>query len=203
MEGNNRVNLLFLDACRDNPLSKTLASGMGASRSSSIGRGLAAMKANAGTLISYSTKEGEVAADGQGKHSPFTEASLKHIEMPGIEIGLMLRKVRETVITTTQNKQVPWEYVSLLGPQYAIVLYWSSTTHDSHSYDAWGAFFDLGYYVYNFNVPLLSCPCCSRWKYRQIRLSETAQSTYLTFRSQINSSRFGGLSMEVELAKRL
>ncbi len=118
MEGNNRVNLLFLDACRDNPLSQTLARGMGASRSSSIGRGLAPMKANAGTLIAYSTKEGEVAADGQGKHSPFTEALLKHIEMPGVEIGLMLRKVREAVITTTKNKQVPWEYGSLLGEFY-------------------------------------------------------------------------------------
>jgi len=118
MEGNNRVNLLFLDACRDNPLSQTLARGMGASRSSSIGRGLAPMKANAGTLISYSTKEGEVAADGQGKHSPFTAALLKHIETPGVEIGLLLRKVREDVISVTKNTQVPWEYGSLLGEFY-------------------------------------------------------------------------------------
>ncbi len=118
MEGHNRVNLLFLDACRDNPLSQTLARSMGESRSSVIGRGLATMKANAGTLISYSTKEGEVAADGKGKHSPYTEALLKHIEMPGIEIGLLLRKVREEVISATKNKQVPWEYGSLLGEFY-------------------------------------------------------------------------------------
>ena len=118
MEGHNRVNLLFLDACRDNPLSQTLARGMGESRSSSIGRGLAPMKANAGTLISYSTKEGEVAADGKGKHSPYTEALLKNIETPGVEIGLMLRKVREEVIAATKNKQVPWEYGSLLGEFY-------------------------------------------------------------------------------------
>ncbi len=118
MEGHNRVNLLFLDACRDNPLSQTLARGIGESRSSAIGRGLASMKANAGTLISYSTKEGEVAADGKGKHSPYTEALLKHIEMPGVEIGLMLRKVREEVIAATKNKQVPWEYGSLLGEFY-------------------------------------------------------------------------------------
>jgi hypothetical protein len=118
MEGHNRVNLLFLDACRDNPLSQTLARSMGESRSSVIGRGLAPMKANAGTLISYSTKEGEVAADGKGKHSPYTEALLKHIEVPGVEIGLMLRKVREEVIAATKNKQVPWEYGSLLGEFY-------------------------------------------------------------------------------------
>jgi len=118
MEGHNRVNLLFLDACRDNPLSQTLARSMGESRSSVIGRGLATMKANAGTLISYSTKEGEVAADGRGKHSPYTEALLKHIEMPGVEIGLLLRKVREDVIAATKNKQVPWEYGSLLGEFY-------------------------------------------------------------------------------------
>jgi hypothetical protein len=91
---------------------------MGESRSSVIGRGLAPMKANAGTLISYSTKEGEVAADGKGKHSPYTEALLKHIETPGIEVGLMLRKVREEVIAATKNKQVPWEYGSLLGEFY-------------------------------------------------------------------------------------
>ena len=118
MEGHNRVNLLFLDACRDNPMSQTLARSMGESRSSVIGRGLAPMKANAGTLISYSTKEGEVAADGKGKHSPYTEALLKHIEVPGVEIGLMLRKVREEVIAATKNKQVPWEYGSLLGEFY-------------------------------------------------------------------------------------
>jgi hypothetical protein len=118
MEGHNRVNLLFLDACRDNPLSQTLARSMGESRSSVIGRGLAPMKANAGTLISYSTKEGEVAADGKGKHSPYTEALLKHIEMPGVEIAMMLRKVREEVIAATKNKQVPWEYGSLLGEFY-------------------------------------------------------------------------------------
>jgi hypothetical protein len=118
MEGNNRVNLLFLDACRDNPLSQTLARGMGESRSSAIGRGLAPMKAIAGTMISYSTKDGEVAADGKGKHSPYTEALLKHIQTPGVEIGLMLRKVRQEVISSTNNKQVPWEYGSLLGEFY-------------------------------------------------------------------------------------
>ena len=118
MEGGSRVNLLFLDACRDNPLSQTLARSMGQNRSSSIGRGLAPMKANAGTLISYSTKEGEVAVDGKGKHSPYTEALLKHIETPGVEIGLLLRKVREQVIAATKNKQVPWEYGSLLGEFY-------------------------------------------------------------------------------------
>ena len=109
MEGRDRVNLLFLDACRDNPLSQTLARSMGENRSASIGRGLAPMKANAGTLISYSTKEGEVAVDGKGKHSPYTEALLKHIETQGVEIGLLLRKVREEVIAATKNKQVPWE----------------------------------------------------------------------------------------------
>ena len=118
MEGHNRVNLLFLDACRDNPLSQTLARSMGENRSASIGRGLAPMKASAGTLISYSTKDGEVATDGIGKHSPYTEALLKYIEMPGIEVGLMLRKVREEVIAATNKRQVPWEYGSLLGEFY-------------------------------------------------------------------------------------
>jgi uncharacterized caspase-like protein len=96
MEGAQRVNLVFLDACRDNPLSKKLAEGMDSGRSTLIGRGLAPMKASDGTMISYATKDGEVASDGKSKHSPYSQAILNHIEAP-MEISQMLRKVREDV----------------------------------------------------------------------------------------------------------
>jgi hypothetical protein len=117
MEGAQRVNLVFLDACRDNPLSKKLAEGMGSGRSTLIGRGLAPMKASDGTMISYATKDGEVASDGKGKHSPYSQAILNHIEAP-MEISQMLRKVREDVKKITDNRQTPWEYGSLTGDFY-------------------------------------------------------------------------------------
>ena len=73
MEATRRVNLVFLDACRDNPLSRSLANALG-TRSVAVGRGLAPVDAATGTLISYATKDGNTAADGAGRNSPFTTA---------------------------------------------------------------------------------------------------------------------------------
>jgi hypothetical protein len=120
MEASQRTNLIFLDACRDNPFSRKLMQGMDTSRSVLIGRGLAPFNSNAGTLISYATKDGEVAEDGTEKHSPYTRALLNQIEQPGVEISRMLRKVRMEVMTVTGKKQTPWEYGSLLGDFYFI-----------------------------------------------------------------------------------
>lgn len=111
MEAAKRVNLVFLDACRDNPLGRNLAS----SGRSAVGRGLARIDAATGTLISYATKEGEIAADGSGRNSPYTTALLKHMETPGLDVGLMLRRVRADVLRATNDRQAPWEYGSLLG----------------------------------------------------------------------------------------
>ena len=101
-----KTKLVFLDACRDNPLMQV------ASRS--VSRGLAPISASEGTLISYSTKDGQVAQDGDGKNSPFTTALLAHIGDPD-DIAVVLRKVREEVMKNTGNKQQPWEYGSLTG----------------------------------------------------------------------------------------
>lgn len=111
------TKLVFLDACRDNPLSRSLQV---ASRSSGGGsRGLAAMEVSGGTLISYSTKDGSVALDGDGKNSPYTEAMLVHINEP-IDISLLLRKVRKTVMAKTNGKQVPWDYGSLMSDELVL-----------------------------------------------------------------------------------
>ena len=61
----DKTNIVFLDACRDNPLARNLARSMG-TRSASIGKGLAQVQTGVGTFISYSTQPGNVAVDGKG-----------------------------------------------------------------------------------------------------------------------------------------
>jgi uncharacterized caspase-like protein len=114
MDRGRRTNLIFIDACRDNPLAKNLARSMG-TRSSSITRGLAIESTGAGTLISFATQPGNVARDGDGTHSPFTKALLQHIETPNLDVELMMRRVREDVMSATNDEQVPWNNSSLIG----------------------------------------------------------------------------------------
>ena len=118
MEREAKTNFVFLDACRDNPLARTLARSLGASRSATVGQGLARINSGVGTLIAYSTEPGNVALDGSGRHSPFTKALLRHIETPGLEVGRMLRRVRSSVLKQTKRKQVPWDHSSLVGDFY-------------------------------------------------------------------------------------
>lgn len=114
MEGQTHTNLVFLDACRDNPLAHSLARSMG-TRSGLVGRGLARIEAGVGTLVSYATQPGNVALDGEGANSPFTKALLDHLGTPGEDIALTLRKVRTDVLAATNGRQVPWENSSLTG----------------------------------------------------------------------------------------
>lgn len=114
MERETRVNLVFLDACRDNPLARNLARSMG-TRSASVGRGLARVDTGVGTLIAFATEPGNVALDGAGANSPFTEALLKHIETPDLDIARLMRRVRKEVLDKTSGRQVPWSNSSLTG----------------------------------------------------------------------------------------
>jgi tetratricopeptide (TPR) repeat protein len=114
MEAEKRVNLIFLDACRDNPLARSLARSLG-TRSSAVGQGLASIQSAIGTMIAYATQPDNVALDGEGRNSPFTTALLKHIVTPGLEIGTLMRRVRADVIAATREKQVPWDHSSLVG----------------------------------------------------------------------------------------
>ncbi len=116
MEKTGQTNIVLLDSCRDNPLARTLARGMGTR--SAIGRGLAEMRGINDTLIVYATNPGNVALDGKEKHSPFTEALLKHIEQPGLEVRHMISQVRAAVIAATRGQQVPWEAASLTRQVY-------------------------------------------------------------------------------------
>jgi len=111
-----RVNLVFLDACRDNPFLNRLQSG---TRNVGASRGLSRVENdNIGSVIVFATAPGDVAYDGIGRNSPFTEAMLRHIDTPGQDISLMLRKVRRDVVEATNNKQIPWERSSLTDTFY-------------------------------------------------------------------------------------
>jgi hypothetical protein len=114
METSQRINILILDACRDNPLARNLARSMG-TRSNGIGRGLGQTQAGIGTLIVYATQPGNVALDGEGRNSPFTAALLANVETPGLEVRQVFTRVRQAVIQTTKGKQVPWDSSSLTG----------------------------------------------------------------------------------------
>jgi hypothetical protein len=114
MESDKRVNLIFLDACRDNPLARTLARAF-AARSTSVGQGLASIQSAVGTMIAYSTQPDNVALDGDGRNSPFTSALLKHISDANVDISVVMRRVRADVIAATREKQVPWDHSSLVG----------------------------------------------------------------------------------------
>jgi uncharacterized caspase-like protein len=114
MEAEKRVNLVFLDACRDNPFAKSLARSMG-TRSATVGQGLASVQSAVGTMIAYATQPDNVALDGAGPNSPFTAALLKYIGTPGLEVRAMMTRVRADVLAATNEKQVPWDHSSLIG----------------------------------------------------------------------------------------
>jgi predicted RecA/RadA family phage recombinase len=113
MENASETNVLFIDACRDNPLSRNLARAMG-TRSGAVGRGLTAQEAGAGTLISFSTQPGNVALDGTGtRNSPYAGALAKHIATQGKDLPAVLVQVRRDVMATTGKRQIPWEHSAL------------------------------------------------------------------------------------------
>jgi uncharacterized caspase-like protein len=113
----SKANLVFLDACRDNPLARNLARTMG-TRSASIGQGLAQVQTGVGTFISYSTQPGNVALDGSGRNSPFTSALVRHLEAPGRNLTSIMIDVRRDVLAATGGKQVPWDHSALTGEFY-------------------------------------------------------------------------------------
>jgi carboxyl-terminal processing protease len=103
----NAVNLVFLDACRNNPLART---------SRSATRGLARLDAPRGSFVGYSTAPGDVAADGDGANSPYALALVQELKTPGISIEEAHRNVRAKVLAESGNKQTPWDSSSLTGP---------------------------------------------------------------------------------------
>ena len=119
MERDDRINIVLLDACRNNPLSDKLARSMGA-RSVYLEQGLARVETGVGSLVAFSTQPGNVALDGKGANSPFAKALLDNIEAPGVDIEVLMRRVREEVIKVTDGRQVPWTNSSLVGDKVVL-----------------------------------------------------------------------------------
>jgi len=111
------VRLLVLDACRDNPFANSLAQNKG-SRGASTTRGLAKIERSQGMLIAYSTQPNAVAADGTGRNSPFTAALVREMQVPGLEVATVFRRVAVNVNRETGGAQTPELSVSLLQDFY-------------------------------------------------------------------------------------
>lgn len=107
----NRLNLVVLDACRNNPFARSFRSGAS---------GLARMDAPSGTLIAYSTAPGAVATDGTGRNSPYTAALAAAMGRPGLAVERVFKQVRIKVMEQTDGQQTPWEASSLTG-EFAFV----------------------------------------------------------------------------------
>lgn len=106
----NGMNIVILDACRNNPFARNFRS---------TSEGLARMNAPTGTIIAYATAPGSVASDGAGtNNSIYTQALLRYMRMPGLSIEEVFKRVRIAVRETTQKKQTPWEESSLTGDFY-------------------------------------------------------------------------------------
>jgi tetratricopeptide (TPR) repeat protein len=116
VEGAKRLKLVLLDACRDNPFASQMRRTM-ATASRSIGRGLASVEPESGTLVVYAAKHGETALDGDGANSPFATAFMKNIQTPGLEVRRMFDFVRDDVLDMTHRRQQPFSYGSVSGRQ--------------------------------------------------------------------------------------
>jgi hypothetical protein len=106
-----KVNLLLLDACRNNPFERSWSRSI-------TGNGLAFMNAPAGSFISYATSPGRVASDGSGKNGLFTGQLLRHLSKPGISIEQVFKLARIDIVEISKGEQVPWESTSLRGEFY-------------------------------------------------------------------------------------
>lgn len=119
VEPAKKLRLIILDACRDNPFSKTMKRSI-ASRA--IGRGLAKVEpASPNTMIAFAAKAGFTASDGDGKNSPFAMALAKHLATPGLDLRKAFGFVRDDVLNATSNRQEPFVYGSLGGDDVSLV----------------------------------------------------------------------------------
>jgi len=138
---NDSLNIVILDACRNNPFARS---------SRSATRGLATINAPTGTLVAYATAPGSVAADGEGSNGLYTQELLRSMKTPGMGVEEIFKQVRINVRGRSQGKQIPWESSSLtgefyfnraegssnkVGPMQAEVAFWDSIKGSNKSSD--------------------------------------------------------------------
>jgi hypothetical protein len=107
----NRMNIVILDACRNNPFARSWRS---------VSQGLAFINAPAGTLIAYATAPGSVASDGTGENGLYTQELLKQIKKPELKIEDVFKNVRVNVLEYSGEQQTPWESSCLVGDFYFV-----------------------------------------------------------------------------------
>jgi hypothetical protein len=105
-DAGNSLNIVILDACRNNPFSRNFRN---------AAAGLARMDAPTGSLIAYSTAPGSVAADGTDRNGVFTKHFIRHLATPNLTVEQVLKRVRVDVAQETNQRQIPWESSSLMG----------------------------------------------------------------------------------------
>ena len=110
-DAGNRVNLVILDACRDNPYGRGFRSSQ---------QGLAQVNAPKGTLIAYATAPGKTASDGTGDNGLYTAELLKAIQTPGLSVLDVFTEVGAQVDKRSNGQQTPWQSSSLTGRYYFV-----------------------------------------------------------------------------------
>ena len=105
----SRINIVVLDACRNNPYARSFRSNV---------RGLARVHAPKGTYVAYATSPGAIALDGKTGHSPYTSALSKAMLSPGLSIEQVFKQARREVLAATNDRQTPWESSSITGRFY-------------------------------------------------------------------------------------
>ncbi|HEY0652240.1 MAG TPA: caspase family protein [Chryseosolibacter sp.] len=103
---NSRMNIVILDACRNNPFPAT---------SRSVGSGLAEMKRARGSFIAFATAPGSVASDGNGRNGLYTQELLKALRKPGLTIEQVFKEVRMNVLRLSGDRQYTWDSSNIIG----------------------------------------------------------------------------------------
>ncbi len=107
----NRLNIVILDACRNNPFTRSFRSGS---------QGLAQVNAPAGTFIAYATAPGQTASDGKGQNGLYTQELMANLRSPGLPIEEVFKRVRVQVKQKSNGVQIPWDASSLEGAFYFV-----------------------------------------------------------------------------------
>ena len=111
-DAHNDINIIILDACRDNPFGRGFRS---------YTRGLARIDAPSGSILAYATAPGDVAADGSGRNGLYTSKLLQHMTAQGTPIEQVFKKVRKDVVKASGGSQIPWESSSLIRDFYFVL----------------------------------------------------------------------------------